>query len=106
MSDITEHKRIVVVIDMCNSTAALEDLRKQGRLRRLARLLHRSMAFLEAEGQERGFTVYKFTGDGWILLFPDNADAGSVLGAAKAACLFLEPKLRSQFCRCSNTTIR
>jgi class 3 adenylate cyclase len=89
-NDITVHNRIVVTIDMCASTNILEDLRKGGHLRKMAAFLGRSMTFLRTAEKTFGFSTYKFTGDGWILLFPNDAGADRVLGAAKEFCIFFQ----------------
>lgn len=62
-------QRIVVVFDICFSTAILEDLTRSEKLHDWAKLLKDLSDFLEQERQELGFEVYKFIGDGWILFF-------------------------------------
>lgn len=48
----------------------LEDLRETGNLRELRNLLISVKAYLHGRCKNQEFIVYKFIGDGWILLFP------------------------------------
>lgn len=64
-------KAVVVVFDMCSSTSIIEDLTQQGAVSRLEDFLREFKRHLMAETKRHQFVPYKFTGDGWILLFND-----------------------------------
>ena len=64
--------RVVVVFDICSSSRVLEDLMLTGNLAALRDVLISMKNFLREESEAANFEVYKFIGDGWILLFPFN----------------------------------
>ncbi len=65
-------QRLVVAFDICSSSNIIEDLTLTGNLSRLRNLLIRTKNFLQRESERLKFELYKFTGDGWILLFPSR----------------------------------
>ena len=71
--------RLVVCFDMCSSSVIVDDLKSTDNLGALRDLLIRVKEFLVKESQSADFEVYKFTGDGWILLFPDTVEGESLL---------------------------
>ena len=73
------HELVVVAFDMCSSSKILEDLTRTGSLRQYDRMLKNLRLWLAANARSSGFVLYKFTGDGWILLFPTDALTGSGL---------------------------
>lgn len=70
---------IVVAFDMCSSSNIIEELTLNGDIGRLKRFLGSIKHFLAKQQNKVLFDPYKFTGDGWILLFPPNTD-GNALG--------------------------
>ena len=67
-------QKYVLVFDFCSSTSILEDLIRSENQQRWRDLLIEVKKFLFAERGVKGFEIYKFIGDGWILLFdPDFA---------------------------------
>jgi class 3 adenylate cyclase len=68
--------KVVVFFDICSSTTILEDLLRTENQRRWRDLLIRLKQFLVEESEDLGFLIYKFLGDGWVLLF----DAESIRG--------------------------
>ncbi|MHA3773646.1 hypothetical protein ACXR0O_19090 [Verrucomicrobiota bacterium sgz303538] len=71
---ISTVRKTVVVFDICSSTAILEDLLRTEHQRRWRNLLIGVKKTLVEAAQHIPFEIYKFVGDGWILLF----DEGSV----------------------------
>jgi class 3 adenylate cyclase len=63
-------RRLVVVFDISSSTSILEELKQCDRLAVWRNLLIELKEFLDAHGVE--LELYKFMGDGWILLFPED----------------------------------
>ncbi len=61
---------LVVVFDMCSSSDVLEELTLSGDLWRYDELLTSIKEYLANAQGKVLFDPYKFTGDGWILLFP------------------------------------
>ena len=67
---LTIEQRYVLVFDFCSSTLILEDLLRSECEDRWRNLLIDIKTFLQIERRRFGFDIYKFIGDGWILLFP------------------------------------
>ena len=61
---------LVVTFDMCSSTTMVEELTLCGALSRYDELVTAVKEHLAAAQKEVRFEPYKFSGDGWILLFP------------------------------------
>ena len=65
-------QKYVLVFDICSATKNLDYLILDGNKEIWCNLLIDLKNFLEKESEALGFEIYKFIGDGWILLF--NAD--------------------------------
>ncbi len=89
-------KVIVVAFDMCSSTSIVEQLTLKGDLKRLQRLLTVIKRYLMDRQKVLPFDVYKFVGDGWILLFPENTDGLQLLQFLKDLCEFFKNELRKE----------
>ena len=74
----TVHK-IVVFFDICSSTTILEDLLRTNNQHRWRSLLIRLKKFLFKERDSLGFLIYKFIGDGWVLVFEMERIEGNQL---------------------------
>ena len=68
---LTFERRLVVVCDICSSTAILEDLKRTDHLAEWRNLLIGLKDCLLHIGESLGMELYKFIGDGWVLLFPE-----------------------------------
>jgi class 3 adenylate cyclase len=66
-------RRLVVVFDICSSTTILEDLKRTDNLAEWRNLLIGLKEALLLEGANLDMELYKFIGDGWVLLFPYKA---------------------------------
>ena len=66
-------ERFAVVFDICSSSTVIEELILAHNLQPMRNLVISMKRFLWEEAERLGFEVYKFIGDGWILLF----DAGT-----------------------------
>lgn len=65
-------RHIVVSFDICSSSDIIEDLTLTGNLLVMRNLLIAIKKFLKKKAKVLGFDIYKFTGDGWLLLFPED----------------------------------
>jgi class 3 adenylate cyclase len=86
---------IVVAFDMCSSSNIIEDLWKRKNVQPLTTFfgnLHRYLA--QQQGSSVPFDPYKFTGDGWLLLFPANTDGTLLLHFLESLCLFFVVEFR------------
>ncbi|HUA01739.1 MAG TPA: hypothetical protein VMB02_15495 [Candidatus Aquilonibacter sp.] len=70
--ELGRERHLVVVFDICSSTTILEDLKRTDNLVAWRDLLLDMKANLQQEGSRLAMCLYKFIGDGWVLLFPDN----------------------------------
>ena len=72
---------VVMAVDMCSSSDIIEDLTGRDAMEPYDKAVTK-LKHLLAETQKNTirFDPYKFTGDGWILLFPESEAAGK--GAA------------------------
>jgi hypothetical protein len=67
--DLIIRKKIVLVLDICSSTEIIEDLIRNDNTLAWTLFLNWLYDDLNRDSRNIGFCLYKFTGDGWILLF-------------------------------------
>jgi class 3 adenylate cyclase len=87
-------KKQVVVFDICSSSNMLEDLILSQNERAMRDLIVSLKSYLKSESAGRGFEVYKFIGDGWILLFPPNVTGKILIGFIEDLCQAFKRKLK------------
>ena len=80
-------KKVVVSFDMCSSSRILQDLHSHDNIGQMKELLLTMNKFLKEEAEALGYEIYKFTGDGWILLFPSSTDGDEMMGFLKRLSL-------------------
>jgi hypothetical protein len=86
---ITGGEVIVMALDICSSTDILEELSMKQEIFRYEKLVEKIKHYLAGEQDKLLFAPYKFTGDGWILLFPvDSVTGKDLLGFARRLCKF------------------
>ena len=73
------HDLVVVAFDICSSSNVIEDLSRTQNLVAYDRLLKNLHLWLWSNAKRSKYIVYKFTGDGWIVLFPELAIDGDDL---------------------------
>jgi len=71
-------RKLVIFSDICSSTALVEDLKATDNLSNWLNLLIRLKQDLISEGKNIGIDMYKFVGDGWILLAPYDIDRNTL----------------------------
>src|ERR1035437_6292589 len=59
----------VLVFDICSSTKIVDNLNAHNRVGEWRDLLLKLQDFLTNSQTKMGFNLYKFTGDGWIIIF-------------------------------------
>ncbi len=64
------HELVVVAFDLCSSSKLIEDLTRTKTLVAYDRMLTSIHQWLCSNAMQSNYVAYKFTGDGWILLFP------------------------------------
>jgi class 3 adenylate cyclase len=78
--ELGRERHLVVVFDICSSTTILEDLKRTDNLAAWRDLLLDMKANLQEEGSALAMCLYKFIGDGWVLLFPDSVPKKELCG--------------------------
>ena len=86
--ELSRERHLVVVFDICSSTTILEDLKRTDNLGAWKHLLIFLKDYLLHKGGPLQMDLYKFIGDGWVLLFPNAAPK-------KELCDFLSGLSRS-----------
>jgi len=79
-------QKIVLVFDICSSASILEDLLRSENGAKWRNLLIQLKKFLRQESKSHGFDIYKFVGDGWILLFDPAFDARTLFDLLIRLC--------------------
>lgn len=72
-------RTIVVVFDICSSTIIIENLIQNDRINDYSVLVDGYWAFLNSKRNEHSFSLYKFLGDGFILLFDDRENIDDIM---------------------------
>jgi class 3 adenylate cyclase len=67
-------RKIVLFFDFCSSTSILEDLLRTENQVQWRNILIHIKEYLQAQRETVGFEIYKFIGDGWVLLIDEDAD--------------------------------
>jgi class 3 adenylate cyclase len=88
-------KRIVLVTDICSSSEIMEDLLRTGNIAIWRNLLICLKQQLRKASQKLGFEVYKFTGDGWILLFQADYNGSQILNFVSELSAQFEEEFKS-----------
>jgi class 3 adenylate cyclase len=84
--ELSREKRTVVFFDICSSSNMLEDLILSENLRSMRDLILTIRGFIKKEAKLQGFEVYKFIGDGWVLLFPPEWTGESLVTLLEELC--------------------
>jgi len=82
----TVEQKIVVTFDICSSTAIIEDLHKTENIIKWRDFLIWMKEYLTMKSKEMNFTIYKFTGDGWLLLFDYNYSGDDLITFLQDFC--------------------
>jgi hypothetical protein len=81
---------IVVAFDICSSSDIIEELILKGEVDRFCDFLIKLKKYLVTAQKGVTFDPYKFTGDGWILLFPLNTDGKALFTFLRDLCAFFK----------------
>ena len=76
-------EKIVVYFDICSSTAIIEELLRTQNMKRWRNLIISLKKYLTKEKSSMGFELYKFLGDGWILLFEPRTEGLEIFDLLK-----------------------
>lgn len=87
---------VVIAFDMCSSSDIMEELTLSGGLKRLEDFLTKLKQYLASAQQSVAFDPYKFTGDGWILLFPEATPGRALFKFLQDLCRYFEREFRRE----------
>ena len=87
---------IVVAFDICSSSDIIEELTLSGNLKRFNEFLQALKRYLASAQKDIVFDPYKFTGDGWILLFPAKTDGKVLTKFLIDLCTFFRKEFNKQ----------
>jgi class 3 adenylate cyclase len=98
MSVTLKHARIVVALDLCSSSQIMEDLLLSEKFDRYEAFLvcvkRWLMNWAERHSPPKGrCELYKFTGDGWIVLFPDTIRGEALIEFMYCLCEMIDAEL-------------
>jgi hypothetical protein len=82
----SRERHLVVVFDICSSTTILEDLKRTDNLRAWRNVLIHLKDQLLEKGAPLQMNLYKFIGDGWVLLFPDDVPKTELCALLRELC--------------------
>jgi class 3 adenylate cyclase len=102
---VTTEQRYVLVFDFCSSTSILEDLIRTECEDRWRNLLIDVKNFLLEERTRLNFEMYKFIGDGWILLFPLHLPQPEFFSFLQRLCAKYDGSFKSRVNRVLTTKI-
>jgi hypothetical protein len=94
---------VVVAFDICSSSDIIEELTLKGDMHRFQNFLTEIKRYLMEAQKTILFDAYKFTGDGWILLFPANTDGKAMLTFLQNLCKYFQKKFRNDVLRYLDT---
>lgn len=92
LSKIEIHKKIIITFDICSSTTIIEDLHKTENIDKWRNFLIRIKKYLKLRQEDIKFTTYKFTGDGWILLFDYETPGNDIIDFLKNFCVYFKTR--------------
>ena len=76
----------MLAFDICSSTSIIEDLHKTENIIKWRDFLIWIKNYLQKKSEEYDFSIYKFTGDGWILLFDPNTSGKNLVNFIQQFC--------------------
>jgi class 3 adenylate cyclase len=93
-----KHARIVVAFDLCSSSQIMEDLLLSEKFDRYEAFLVCVKRWLmnwqrQHSPGKGGLELYKFTGDGWILLFPATTRGKALVDFMRSMCEMIDAEL-------------
>lgn len=89
-------RRIVLTFDICSSTDILEDLHRTENIEVWRNFLIWVKKYLNKKSKSESFDLYKFTGDGWIILFDFNYPGEKLIIFVENFCEAFKSKLEQK----------
>jgi class 3 adenylate cyclase len=93
--ELSKVKKLVVFSDLCSSTVIFEDLLGSKCQRKWRNLLIKLKTFLASGARKLQFAIYKFIGDGWVLLFKPDVKPVKLFRFLKSFCAYYDRLYKS-----------
>lgn len=96
MTVTIKYTRIVVAFDLCSSSQIMEDLllnKKFPKYEAFLTCIKRWLIDQTKQPLNKGCELYKFTGDGWLLLFPAKTTGEALLKFMRGLCEMVSAEL-------------
>jgi hypothetical protein len=94
-NDTNTIQKLIVVFDMCSSSNIIEDLTLTSNINKLKGFIFGLEKWLREESIKYSFDMYKFTGDGWILLFPLDIKGHKIINFLANLSLFYDESIKT-----------
>ena len=92
--DVRTEEKVIVFFDICSSTRMLEDLLITENLNAWRNLLIAIKRFLRDAMTNSNGDIYKFIGDGWVLLFPADIPGDKLVSQLTDLCCFFHRQIK------------
>ena len=89
-------KYIVLTFDICSSTDILEDIHRTENIKEWRNFIIWIKRYLTKRSKSDDFDLYKFTGDGWILLFDFDFPGEDLVGFLEDFCEAFHSRLKDK----------
>jgi hypothetical protein len=76
-------EKTIFVFDVCSSTTIVEDLHRTGSIKRYNEMIEGINEFLKKKSESLPINIYKFIGDGFVLIISEEIEIEEVLKFAK-----------------------
>jgi len=76
---LRQEEKVVVFFDICSSSTIVDHVILAGKQLAYRNLLIKLRGFLQEQEEKKLCQVYKFIGDGWVLLFRPDVDGGRLM---------------------------
>jgi class 3 adenylate cyclase len=85
---LSMEEKYILIFDICSSTKIVEQLILENHQERWRNLIIDIKEFLREESDAIGFKIYKFMGDGWILLFSTDLSPSILFNFVDRLCKY------------------
>lgn len=94
--EVTVVEKLIVAFDICSSSNIIEELTLIDNVKAMRDTLIQTKKFLRRKSKKLGFIRYKFTGDGWILLFPIDISGAKLMSFLTQLSNLFKTELRNR----------
>jgi len=89
------YDKVILVFDMCSSSNIIEDLTLTSNIDKLKIFINKLKKWLRLKSKDYRYEIYKYIGDGWILLFPVDITGNEIINFLKKLNSFYDGTIKS-----------